>query len=162
MTELAPCPSCQRHVATRERVCPFCAQALPPLRAQRISLRGRVSRAAVFTAALAACSSDKPKQPAPSEHGSGSGSDDLEKLLDDQPRAAPHPDAPPIDAATVIVDAGVPDAALPDAGVVKKKRHVEHKVENIETKHIETNHIETNHIQNAKPYGAPPARRRVV
>lgn len=163
MSELAPCPGCRRHVVVGERSCPFCAHALPPQRAQRVSLTGRVSRAAVF-AAVAACSKDKPKAPPPPP-AHGSGSDDLEKMLDDQPRAAEHPDAVATDAAIAIdapalADAGV-DAARPDAGVVKKKK-----------KRVEKQNIDEqlgppppppwdrNNIP--KPYGAPPARRRIV
>ena len=152
MSELVPCPSCKRHVTTREQVCPFCAHALPPARAQRIVLLGRVSRAAVFSAALAACADDKPKPPAPAP---AQGSDDLEKLLDQQPQPVEHA---PIDAS--LADAAAPDAAVvdagvpPDAGVAKKKKKKQ-KVEEVPVK------IEPDHIH-AKPYGAPPARRRIV
>ena len=161
MSELAPCPGCRRHVVVGERSCPFCAHALPPLRAQRVSLTGRVSRAAVF-AAVAACSKDKPKPPPPPP---AHGSDDLEKMLDDQPRAAEHPDAVASDAAIAIdapalADAGV-DAAPPDAGVKKKKHRVQQQ------QHDDGQLVapppppwDPNNIP--KPYGAPPARRRIV
>ena len=150
MTQLVPCPTCRRHVSTREMTCPFCAHALPPARAQHIVLLGRVSRAAVFSAALAACSDDKPKPPAPAPT---QGSDDLEQLLDQQPQAVEH--APPIDAPidapsdAALVDAGVP----PDAGIVKKKKRVRQETITVPP---------PDRIQNAKPYGAPPARRRIV
>ena len=152
MTTFAPCPACKRHVATREIACPFCAHRFTP-RAQQIALVGRVSRAAVFSAALAACSNDKPPAPAPPP---AHGSDDLEKLLDHDDRTVEHP-APPIDAGVpepdaAIVDAGAPDAGTPDAGVVIKKKK---KLQQQETIKIEQREM-------AKPYGAPPARRRVV
>ena len=148
--ELRVCPSCKRHVGTSERVCPFCAIALAPARAQFFALHGRVARAAVFSAALAACAEDKPKPPAPAP---AQGSDDLEKLLDTDERTVPRAEAPPPIDAGVIEDAAVADAAVPvDAGVVRKKKK---KIEPVITKPPPDWH-------NAKPYGAPPARRRIV
>jgi hypothetical protein len=150
MTTFAPCPACKRHVATREIACPFCAHRFTP-RAQHIALVGRVSRAAVFSAALAACTNDKP--PAPAVPPPAQGSDDLEKLLDNDGRTVEHPTAPPpIDAAVAEPDAAIVDAGVPDAGVVikKKKKIVDAGVAPIDQR------------QMAKPYGAPPARRRVV
>ncbi|HEY5922735.1 MAG TPA: hypothetical protein VIV11_13740 [Kofleriaceae bacterium] len=157
MSKLAPCPGCKRHVATRETACPFCARALAPRRAQHIVLIGRVSRAAVFSAALAACTEEKPK-PAPVPPAQGS--DDLEKLLDHQPRPV-EPAAAPSDAAisdaalaesdaAIVVDAGV----RPDAGVVKKKKKKQTPEEVIQKPDFDHH--------KAMPYGAPPARRRIV
>jgi hypothetical protein len=132
-------------------------------------LLGRVSRAAVFSAALAACSSDKPKE-APKAQGS----DDLEKLLDHQPREVEHAPAPPVDAAEPIAISV--DAALPDAGVdveaekkriadAKKKKLAEKKRREDERMRREQEELQRQmieHRQQAKPYGAPPARRRIV
>ncbi|HEX5061197.1 MAG TPA: hypothetical protein VFV99_17645 [Kofleriaceae bacterium] len=154
MTALVPCPACKRHVATRERACPFCAHVLPVARAQHITVIGRVTRAAVFSAALVACGKDKPKEaPAPPP---AQGSDDLEKMLD-EPRTVEHAAVPPpVDAAVIEPDAAVVDAgAPPDAGVVKKKHVQKQQVQDVRD-------IKIDHIQNAKPYGAPPARRRIV
>lgn len=154
MTTFAPCPACRRHVATREVACPFCAHRFTP-KSQHIALIGRVSRAAVFSAALAACSKDKPPAPTPPAQGS----DDLEQLLDHDGSAVEHPTAPPpIDAAVVepdaATDAAIADAGVPDAGVpVKKKK----KVENVPPPPPPPDARVM-----AKPYGAPPARRRVV
>ena len=50
--DLAPCPGCRRHVRSGGE-CPFCASAGPALTA-RVSAVGRLSRAMVFGAALAA------------------------------------------------------------------------------------------------------------
>lgn len=155
MSALAPCPSCRRHVTIDERTCPFCERPLPPLRAQHLALVGRVSRAAVFGAALAACSGDK-QPPAPAQPPPAQGSDDLEQLLDNDGREVAHPDPPPSDAAVEpIADAAI-DAGVPDAGVVKKK-----KVRTRHERELERQLDETR-IHSAKPYGAPPARRRVV
>jgi hypothetical protein len=168
MNELAACPSCKRHVATRETTCPFCRRALPQLYAQYVRLIGRASRAAVFSAALVACSSDdKPKQ-APAQ-----GSDDLEKLLEYQPRPV-EPVAPPIDAPEAIVvsvDAAVPDAGVDEAEAkrlaAEKKKLADRKRREAERREQEAlqrrqDDLERWRMQNAKPYGAPPARRRIV
>jgi len=48
---LTPCPACARHV--RERVCPFCGADVPAPAARPV-LAGRITRAAVFSA-LAGC-----------------------------------------------------------------------------------------------------------
>ncbi len=64
MSELNPCPSCNRHVRVADVVCPFC-WAPQPSRAPRIEAarpRPRLNRAAVFAAGAAlagmsACSS---------------------------------------------------------------------------------------------------------
>ena len=52
MSCLAPCPACNRHVATDETTCPFCSAALPDsIRCQpRRPLRGRLSRAGLLAA----------------------------------------------------------------------------------------------------------------
>ena len=56
MSCLAPCPACQRHVATDETTCPFCATALPDSFRDALSCRkppGRLSRAAMVAAGAA-------------------------------------------------------------------------------------------------------------
>ena len=50
MIDLAPCPSCHRHVRIDETACPFCATALSPGEPRTLR-RGRFSRAAVFAGA---------------------------------------------------------------------------------------------------------------
>jgi hypothetical protein len=64
MSELSPCPSCNRHVRVEETACPFCNGALParPRDQMPATARPRLSRAALFTAGAtllgaAACSS---------------------------------------------------------------------------------------------------------
>lgn len=49
-----PCASCRRHVAAHERECPFCGAAPAAVVARSAPLAGRLSRAAVF-AGLTAC-----------------------------------------------------------------------------------------------------------
>jgi hypothetical protein len=53
MSCLAPCPACNRHVATDATACPFCSAALPDSFAQEGACRrpqGRMSRAAKIAA----------------------------------------------------------------------------------------------------------------
>ena len=52
MSTLTPCPACARHV--REQTCPFCGADVP-LPAARPRFVGPVTRAAVFSAAVAGC-----------------------------------------------------------------------------------------------------------
>ncbi len=159
MTALAPCAACKRHIATREITCPFCGHAGSRPRVQHVALVGRVTRAAIFSAALVACSDDKPK---PALAPPAQGSDDLEKLLDHEGSEVTHPEAPPaIDASIATPDAAPIDAGVltPDAGVVRKKRRQQQKQQQIEEK-VDVNVIDQRHM--AKPYGAPPARRRIV
>jgi len=172
MSELVPCPACMRHVTMHEIACPFCARALPAPRAQRAYVIGRVTRAAVFSAALAACSSDKPKQEPPPAKGS----DDLEKLLDEKPEKVEHPDVvPPADAAEALaqtVDAAVTSDAGVDVEAQKKKLAERKKLAEQKKREAERREAErlraqeellrNDQIHNAKPYGAPPARRRIV
>jgi hypothetical protein len=153
---LQPCVACGRHVRVEDAACPFCGAPVDEAE-PRPSLRGRVSRAAVFAAAsLAACGSHDAKPAEGSADnvmvsGYGAAPVPLDKrdaavadapaavAIDAAPVAAPVDapvDAAPIDAAPIDAaprrDAG---AAHPDAGPI-------------------------HHI--AKPYGAPPARRRIV
>lgn len=55
MSCLAPCPTCNRHVATDETTCPFCSAALPDsFRCQPPRRpRGRLSRAGLLAAGAA-------------------------------------------------------------------------------------------------------------
>jgi hypothetical protein len=53
MSCLAPCPTCNRHVAIDAAACPFCSAALPDTFAQQMACRrpqGRMSRAAKLAA----------------------------------------------------------------------------------------------------------------
>jgi hypothetical protein len=66
MSQLVPCPACQRHVESNAASCPFCAAALPPARpcaGCSGPSAARVARAAVVAASAAllgaACSSSQ-------------------------------------------------------------------------------------------------------
>jgi hypothetical protein len=55
VSELNPCPSCNRHVRVADPVCPFCSepQAERPPRAEAPFGRPRLNRAAIFAAGAA-------------------------------------------------------------------------------------------------------------
>jgi hypothetical protein len=162
MSPLAPCPSCKRHVRVGVASCPFCATTLSALRA-RNSLPRALTRAAIFSAALAGCQ-NKSNAPAPTA-GSATAGSAVQHVADDA-AAAPVADAAEAmgsalgsgtgsaGSAAVADDAGVADAGVPSAAELKKR-----KLERLHEKRTKTEHVER---QMAKPYGAPPARRRMV
>lgn len=173
MTELAPCVACKRHFAIGEVTCPFCAAALPPRPAQRFVPRS-LARAAIFSAALAACSDPEPSTPVPAKGSAASNADDLEKLLDNDGTTVQRPtpaDAATPDAAQVAaaVDAGVPDAGVDPQVLAAKKREAERRrrerQRQLELQRQQVNEqkqLQERMMHNAKPYGAPPARKRFV
>jgi hypothetical protein len=180
--EFVPCVHCKRHVGVSETACPFCASSLPAQRPQHV-LVAAFTRAAIFSAAavagIAGCEAKQAKSvPAPTQQqGSamGSGSDDLEKLLDVDQRVVDHGSGTATESA--VLDAGVPsDAAalaVADAGVrpvdpkilklkreaMEKRRRDRENARNAAEEKV--NAVERIH-PNPMPYGAPPARRRVV
>lgn len=183
--DLVPCVHCKRHVGETETTCPFCATALPPQRSQ-LAFAARLTRAAIFSAAAvsAGACKDSSKSSAAlqptagsaatgSATGSGSGSaDDLEKMLDANPATVDHPAA--------VTDGGVADAALADAGtpgdagtmdeatrkeIIRKKREDQGLKQGDDIRKQRQQELEKHRIKiqvNNKPYGAPPARRRIV
>lgn len=159
--DLVPCVHCQRHVSIIETTCPFCARGVPLQRA-RFAFAGKLTRAAIFSAAVVGCDSKGTTKPAPvpAQHEQGSGSDDLEKMLDHDPQVVDHP--PAIDAAVadsgavaVTTDAST-DPSLADRKRAILKRHLDdHRKQRLEEQQIK--------VQGPPmPYGAPPARRRMV
>ncbi len=58
-----PCASCRRHVAAGDRECPFCGAASTPSAVRTAPLAGRLSRAAVFAGLTACWSSNDAAQP---------------------------------------------------------------------------------------------------
>ena len=68
MSQLTPCPSCNRHVRAGDSICPFCRSAVvsaaPARAASPAGVRGRLGRAALFAAGatlmgMSACSDPK-------------------------------------------------------------------------------------------------------
>lgn len=65
MTQLAPCPTCQRHVKIDETACPFCATPLELISTPaRAMPAGWMGRAAVFAFGIAAsaCGDNDPRK----------------------------------------------------------------------------------------------------
>ncbi len=136
MSSLHPCQHCQRHIRASESACPFCSA--------RVGSRP-LAKAALLATALAGASTlgcaDKKSEPA--------------QIPTSVPVTAPVSDAmsaTPADAAVAIADAGAPDSGVPDAAVAKKKKK-KHEVLKVE---------EPQRVLPPMPYGAPPARRRLV
>jgi hypothetical protein len=135
MTELHPCPACQRHV--RGTTCPFCGATA----AQRTPVDlgvGRVSRAVVFASATLAASAcahhAKPvDEQGEARHGGGDcvGPDEAKiKELEAQ-------------------KAEIQKQQPPEPGADQALRNIDEELEHARQ-------------PNCAPYGAPPARRRVV
>ena len=174
-----PCVYCSRHVGVTETKCPFCRRGISVQRPQ-FAFASKLTRAAIFSAAVVACDSKTAKPtpaPVPPQAGSatGSGSDDLEKMLDADGRTVDHP-APVTDAGALDAEsmAAVADAGL-DAGVkatvVRTPEEIRERQEKVrlDAERVQEKVLKNREKQeqlriqqNAKPYGAPPARRRVV
>jgi hypothetical protein len=132
--QLRPCLACKRHVAVDAASCPFCAASLATA-ADVIEPPGRLSRAAVFAAGMAAIAAT----------GSACWTNKSEPTHVQQQTTTIAPDA----AVTQMPDAAVP----PDAAIVKK----------LPDRHYQ-NHPCTDTPKGpiCAPYGAPPMRRRTV
>jgi hypothetical protein len=173
MTDLLPCPGCRRHIAITERTCPFCATALAPTTVRRPILARRAPRAAVFASVtLVACwtskGADTHSNVVPDERanqGSAAPGDGSEHAASDEPHFA-----------RALIDAGVA-AAPPDAAarhVIKKGCQPVGAFDPADNRPIcgdEGNDINRGHRcvdqgpnkpPVCMPYGAPPARRRIV
>lgn len=128
MSDLRPCPACQRHIRIDEEACPFCATANVPAEPRRMPA-GRFTRAAVFAGALAGsaalatgCGSSTPKP----DDTSGGG-DVTNNSGGGDPGAT--------------ADAGTAEEG-PDPDLERTRPDPDHDI--------------------PMPYGAPPARSRLV
>ncbi|MBV8755847.1 MAG: hypothetical protein JO257_01150 [Deltaproteobacteria bacterium] len=171
---MTPCLACARHVKHDETACPFCGApfAAPPPRNHRIV--GRVTRAAIFSAALVACSKHDEPKPTPKPGSAEHLDQDFNQLLGS---AEPGSGTAPGDAAVALAPDATIDAGLSDEERTRqlqqaqeqkdRQRHAddERRRREIEEQRLRQQQIQQDQIQqhyNAKPYGAPPARRRVV
>ena len=161
-SQFAPCPQCKRHVRVAAASCPFCATTLSGLRPRSVLPRA-LTRAAIFSAALAGCHDKKPPPPTAGsaiESGSsnsapvagdatsGPGSD-LGSATGSANAFVPADAAATTDAGDV-ADAGTGSGSDAHAAAIKNARDQKIKALREEHRHL------------AKPYGAPPARRRIV
>lgn len=158
MSELAVCPQCKRHVRVVAAQCPFCATALVGLRARNVIPRA-FTRAAIFSAALAGCHDHK-KAPEPTA-GSAIGSAPAPVAAD--AAAGPGSDTSGSNAGSPVNAFATADAGPADAGVATDARPpIDPKVLKQERDELRKKIREEHLKQMNKPYGAPPARRRIV
>jgi hypothetical protein len=139
MTELRPCTQCRRHVRVDARACPFCSVALSAGEPRTLPV-GRLTRAAVFAGAMLASSCGSSQ----SKPDTGQGAHMPPPAPPDAAiaDASPPPDATPPDAMPPDAAAKVKRPPRPDAAVPTKPIYPDHQI--------------------PKPYGAPPARNRLV
>ena len=132
MLELHPCPRCKRHTIAGQ-ICPFCATDTLPREPSRSP--GRLSRAAAFVAgaALASCGGNKPKTNETKQN-------ELEEDRSYQNHPCVEPNPERVKAA---------EQKLADAKTDEEKQQAQQELDR------------ANQVVCA-PYGAPPARRRVV
>lgn len=137
MIDLRPCPSCRRHASVDEAACPFCAAPLAAAApAARRVAAGRLTRAAIFAGAVAAsgCGSSEPK----TDGVEGGGDQVLEQQL-------------PADAGSTGGGDEVMISAPADAAVTPVETEEQDELRRVR---------DPNDVP--MPYGAPPARSRLV
>jgi len=137
MTELRPCPGCNRHV--RDAQCPFCGHA-QTLHEPPDSRLGRLSRAMVFTgAALAATAcGGKTKKAATA--------DDEQREIQ-QGRDEGEQNHP---------------CSNPDPNEIARAQKKVDEAKTDEEKQAAEQELRQAQMPMCAPYGAPPSRRRVV
>ena len=154
MSELQPCEACRRHIRITEQACPFCAEQVAR-RSPLGSARSVILASALAGASALGCSDERPatKAPPPVDEPVA-----VEKPVEDDPLVAMPYGAPPppvIADAAPVADAA-PDAGAPDAAAKKKKRKAKTKV--IKAPKPDPAPVPIPNM----PYGAPPARHRIV
>jgi hypothetical protein len=161
---MTPCPGCARHVRDRDASCPFCGAAV--VHVVRAFAIGRVTRAAVFSAALVACGGTK-DAPKPAAGSAEHLDQDFNQLLGSAEGSARRQVA--VDASLAIDAAATADAGISDeertrqlqrAQEAEHRRKLQRDHERELEEQREQQQQQWHHVP--KPYGAPPARRRVV
>lgn len=137
MIDLRPCPACRRHVGVDEAACPFCAApiAAAPGPTGRRAAGGRLTRAAIFAGAVAAagaCGSSEPKAEDPQ------GGDLQQESVEGRDDAGA--------AGEVMLSSPADAAVVPEPDPDEERR-----LDRV---------YDSNNIP--MPYGAPPARNRLV
>jgi len=167
---MTPCSSCARHVRHGETACPFCGEPFVAPAPRSVALIGRVTRAAVFSAALAGCAKHEQPKPAPHAGSAENLDQDFNQLVGSAEQGS---------AVAQTIDAAAPDAAQVAVPVdamtdEERTRQLQKQQQAIENKKqqererrehekmVEQQQLQNQQHWNAKPYGAPPARRRIV
>lgn len=169
---MTPCSSCARHVRDTETACPFCGAELAASPPRTVAIVGRVTRAAIFSAALIACGTthEEPK-PAPPAGSAEKLDQDFNQLLGSAEPGSAVAHASDAAVAADAAQVAVPVDAMTDEERTRQLQHEQdqHKRDEAlrrqreEDQRRQQDHIQQrDYNQNAKPYGAPPARRRVV
>jgi hypothetical protein len=137
MTAYSPCPSCRRHI--KDATCPFCGTLSS--QSDRSPGLGRVSRAVVFAGVTvaAACGGSQKKTTTPD--------DNAERRLEEKEDRRHYQDHPCYD----------PDPAQVAAA---QKKVDEAKTD--EERSAAQQELQRVNQPMCAPYGAPPARRRIV
>ena len=172
---MTPCSACARHVKHDETACPFCGTPFTAPAPRNLRVVGRVTRAAVFSAALVACS--KHEEPKPKAGSAEHLDQDFNQLLGSAEPGSAAVAASADAAVAVAPDAGT-DAALTDEERTRQLQHAQDQQreekqreqrqreqraqDELRRREIEQQQLRQQQHYNAKPYGAPPARRRVV
>lgn len=144
MSELQVCEACQRHIRASESKCPFCDSQ----NSNRSRLGTVILAGALASASALGCSDERPATKAPPPVA------DTPAVVSIDAAAANPMDAAMPDASSA--DAGAADAGAKDAAVVKKRKK---KVKKEQLKPKEAPPVDE---RTQMPYGAPPARRRLV
>lgn len=173
---MTPCSACARHVKHEETACPFCGAPFAAPGPRNLRVVGRVTRAAIFSAALVACGKHDEPKPAPTPGSAEHLDQDFNQLLGSaETHGAPVRDAAVAIAPDAAVDAGKSDEErtreLQQAQQQKQQQQQreheqradeERRRREQEQERLRQQQLDMQQHYNAKPYGAPPARRRVV
>jgi hypothetical protein len=159
MSHLRSCTSCNRHVLSTDVACPFCAAALD-IDARAPAALPRLGRAALiaFAASAVACGGESrpvPTEPTTTSTASASAAPTTDLGTAPSASAAATATATATATASAVASAAAPaDAgAVKDAGAAKDAGKPKTAVTATATATVHNM---------AKPYGAPPARDRIV
>ena len=171
---MTPCSACARHVKHEETACPFCGTPFVAPGPRNLRVVGRVTRAAIFSAALVACGKHDEPKPAPAPGSAEHLDQDFNQLLGSADTHAASRDAAVAIAPDAAIDAGKSDEErtreLQQAQQKQEQQRREHEQRadeerrrrELEQERLRQQQLDMQQHYNAKPYGAPPARRRVV
>src|SRR6476659_5683807 len=121
---MTPCSRCARHVRHHETACPFCGAEFAAAPPRTFTVVGRVTRAAVFSAALVACTKHEEPKPAPHTGSAEKLDQDFNQLLGSaEPQVAHTSDAA---AAADAAKVAVPVDAMSDEERTRQLQREQH------------------------------------